>query len=299
MLSEPEVFEQSNSAPRLVNAFTVDVEEHFQVSAFEKHISRDDWHRYDSRVVLNTRRILRILERHEVRATFFVLGWIARHHPRLVREIHRAGHEVGSHSYWHRLVYNLTPDQFREDLQHSKAVLEDITGQAITAYRAPSFSITRNSLWALPILAEEGIQVDSSIFPIRHDRYGIPDAPRKIHEIPTEAGTLTEFPPSVLRWGWMNLPIGGGGYFRLYPMNWTLRGLSHINSSRNDPFMFYVHPWELDPEQPRLGVGTHLSRLRHHVSLHKTEHRLHVLLRHFRFAPLSEVLGEAVPVGTP
>ncbi|MHB1035988.1 MAG: XrtA system polysaccharide deacetylase [Pirellulales bacterium] len=274
-----------------LNAFTVDVEDYYHVSGFEHHVSRRSWHAYKSRVVPNTHRMLDLLEEHGVRATFFVLGWVAERFPRLVREIRDAGHEVGSHSYWHRLIYRLTPEEFREDLVRSRDVLQDILGEAVTAFRAPSFSITKHSLWALDILVEEGFRYDSSIFPVYHDRYGIPGARPDLHEIATEAGPLWEFPTSVLQFGKLNIPVSGGGYFRLYPVKWTLRCLARINRTWRRPFVFYVHPWEIDPGQPRLGIGSLKTRFRHYVNLSSTESKLRLLLGRFRFARLCDVVG--------
>ncbi len=276
-----------------VNAFTVDVEDYFHVSAFEKHIDRAQWNRHESRVVANTHRLLELLDRHDVKATFFVLGWVAHRHPGLVQEIHGAGHEIGSHGYWHRLVYDQSPQQFRHDLQRSREVVEASIGQRITAYRAPSFSITRRSLWALDILAEQGFLIDSSIYPVYHNRYGIPGVEPRIHQIRTPAGSLWEFPPSVVRFGRLNVPVGGGGYFRLYPFCWTRWSLARWNRTTGQPFMFYVHPWEIDPKQPRLRVGSRMSRWRHHVNLRKTDGKLHRLLQTFRFGRLCDVISHA------
>jgi len=280
----------------LCNALTVDVEDYYHVSAFERQIARTDWESYDSRVVANTHRLLRLLDRHQTHATFFVLGWVAEHFPQLVQEIHACGHEIGSHGYWHELIYRLTPEQFRDDLVRARDVLQDLTGQPVVAYRAPSFSITKQSLWALDILAEEGFRFDSSIFPIHHDRYGIPDAKAMIHPVATAAGTVWEFPGSVVRLGPWNLPVSGGGYFRLYPLTWPLRCLRHINARHKRPFVFYVHPWELDPGQPRLGVGSRLARARHYVNLKTTEQKLEVLLGQFAFERLSTVIEETASV---
>jgi len=276
----------------LLNALTVDVEDYFHVTAFEKHIDRDDWHSHGDRIVASTRRILRLFDDHNVKGTFFVLGWVAERFADLVREIHAAGHEIGSHSYWHRLIYDQTPEQFREDLCRSRDVLQDTIQTPVTAHRAPSFSITGRSLWALDILAEEGFRVDSSIFPTRHDRYGIPDAPTQIHQIETGSGPLWEFPPSVLKIGRSNVPVGGGGYFRLYPLSWTIRALARINRTTSQPFMFYMHPWEIDPEQPRVPVSSRLSRFRHYVNLAKTEQKLNALLARFRFGRLCDVIEQ-------
>jgi polysaccharide deacetylase family protein (PEP-CTERM system associated) len=278
--------------PEILNAFTVDVEDYFQVSAFENRVLREHWDLYESRVVANTRRILALLERHQVRATFFVLGWVAHRFPQLVREIRRFGHEIGSHGYWHRLIYDQSPEQFRNDLKQSREILEDLVGERILAYRAPSFSITSRSLWALEILLEEGFGVDSSVFPVRHDRYGIPEAEPRIHRVNTPSGVLWEFPPSVVQWHRLNVPVSGGGYFRLYPLAWTLRWLASINHGCQQPFMFYVHPWELDPQQPRLRAGNFASRIRHRLNLPRTESRLERLLGAFRFGPVHDVLCE-------
>jgi polysaccharide deacetylase family protein (PEP-CTERM system associated) len=273
----------------ILNAFTVDVEDYYQVSAFEKHVHRDEWDQWESRVVASTQRLLTLLDRHSVKGTFFVLGWVAQRYPQLVREIHDRGHEIGSHGYWHRLIYENSPEEFRADLRRSRDVLEDVTGVRVTAHRAASFSITARSLWALEILAEEGFTVDSSIFPIRHDRYGIPGAEPRLHQLTTPAGQLWEFPPSVARFGRMNLPVSGGGYFRLYPFVLTSYCLRKINRARH-AFMFYVHPWEVDPDQPRVPARSKLTRFRHYVGLRGTERKLDRLLTRFRFGRVSDVI---------
>ena len=278
-----------------INAFTVDVEDYYQVSGFESEIDRDRWHQFESRVVQNTHRILNLLDMHDVQATFFVLGWVAEKHPELVRLIVQRGHEVGSHSYWHRLIYQQTPQAFREDLRRSRDVLEDITGEAVISYRAPSFSITHDSMWALEILVEEGFQYDSSVFPIHHDRYGMPGAQRGIHKLKTPSGTLIEFPPTVTRMAGVNLPVGGGGYFRLFPVAWTNFWLDRVQQADHIPAMFYIHPWEIDPDQPRLLVGGRMARFRHYVNLSKTEGKLHSLLERFQFGRLSDVLKRFQP----
>ncbi|MEN6457935.1 MAG: XrtA system polysaccharide deacetylase [Thermoguttaceae bacterium] len=277
----------------LLNAFTVDVEDYFQVSAFEQTIRRVDWPQYESRVVRNTHRLLWLLDRHCVTATFFILGWQARRCAPLVRDIQACGHEIGSHGYWHRLIYGQSPEEFRRDVRQSRVVLEDILGQRVSAYRAPSFSITSRSLWALDILAEEGFRVDSSIFPIHHDRYGLPGAPRKLHRIATGAGSLWEFPPPVVRVAGVNMPVGGGGYFRLYPLAWTIHCLRRINCRNRQPFLFYIHPWELDPDQPRIATRSPLSRFRHYVHLSTTERKLGTILKKFRFAAMQNAIEEA------
>lgn len=274
----------------IVNALTVDVEDYFQVTSFEGVVPRTDWDSRESRVVASTERILDLLAQHDVRATFFVLGWVAERFPQLVRRIDAAGHELACHSHWHRLVYDLTPEEFRQDLQRAKAAIEDAAGQRVTAFRAPSFSITRRSLWALEILVEEGFRVDSSIFPTAHDRYGIPGAQRDIHTLSTPAGPIAEFPMTVANFGRVAVPVGGGGYFRLYPWQITRRLLARVNRVHRRPFAFYVHPWEVDPEQPRIGAGSRLSRFRHYVNLHTTHRKLDRLLSEFRFGTVSEVV---------
>jgi polysaccharide deacetylase family protein (PEP-CTERM system associated) len=275
----------------IVNLFSVDVEDYFQVSAFERYVQRKDWDKFECRVVPNTHRMLRLLARHNVRGTFFVLGWIAEHYPQLVRDIQHDGHEIASHGYWHRLIYEQTPEQFRADLRQASDVIQNITGTAINAYRAPSFSITKQSLWALEILVEEGYSVDFSIFPIHHDRYGIPDAKPFPHQINATAGSLWELPPSIVRFAGQNLPVSGGGYFRLFPLFLTMRCLKKIGRSTGQPFIFYVHPWEIDPEQPRLFKNASLkSKFRHYINLHKTIQKLDALLPSFRFGTVSEVI---------
>lgn len=278
------------------HCFTVDVEDYFHVQAFSGVIRPQEWERFESRVVANTQRILELLNRHRVLGTFFVLGWVAERHPGLVREIVEAGHELATHGYGHQLVYGQTPAEFREDLRRSLAVLQEIGGRRVVAYRAPSFSITRRSLWALDVLAEEGIEVDSSVFPVRHDNYGVPDAPRHPYLIERGAGTLIEFPPTVVqRLGW-NVPASGGGYFRLYPFWLTRRLLRSVPREHGQPFMFYIHPWEVDPDQPRVAAPWR-SRFRHYQNLSTTLHKLHRLLQSFAFGTVSEVLAERRAAG--
>lgn len=274
----------------IANAFTVDVEDYYHVSAFERYVSRDNWDRCESRVAANTRRMLGLLDRHNVKATFFILGWVGQRYPQLVREIHQAGHEIASHGYWHRLIYNQTPEEFRDDIRLSRKLLEDIIGERVSIYRAPSFSVTEQSRWALDILVEEGFSIDSSIFPIYHDRYGIPDAKSYPHQINTSAGSLWEFPPSVVRFAGQNLPVSGGGYFRLFPLFWTIWCLKKIGHSTGQPFIFFVHPWEIDPEQPRFNNASLKSRFRHYINLRKTQQKLDALLSKFSFGTISEVI---------
>lgn len=274
----------------VLNAMTVDVEDYFHVSAFSNVVSRDQWNGLESRVCRNTERLLEILGDREVKATFFVLGWVAERFPALVRRIHRDGHELASHSYDHGLVYDKTPSAFRDDLRRARAAIEDAAGVAVVGYRAPSYSVVGRSLWALDVLIDEGYEYDSSIYPIRHDRYGIPGWPRHIHRVQRPGGSLWELPGSTVRIFGTNLPIGGGGYFRLLPYWWTRRGIAHLNHYEARPSIFYLHPWEIDPEQPRL-LGSRLSRFRHYRGLDQTEPRLKSLLSQFDYGTISDVLA--------
>jgi polysaccharide deacetylase family protein (PEP-CTERM system associated) len=279
--------ERSIQAPE--NALTIDVEDYFQVAALAEAVKSEDWHSMEYRVEANTNRLLELFEKHDTKATFFTLGWVAEKSPGLVRSIQQAGHEVASHGYSHQLIYNQTPEIFREETRRSKAILEDITGEAITGYRAASYSVTNQSRWALDILAEEGFTWDSSIFPIRHDRYGMPGTPRWPHTLTTDKGyKLAEFPLSTLKLPGYTLPIAGGGYFRLFPYWFSRWGLGSINR-QGKPFVFYLHPWEVDPDQPRLDVKW-FSRFRHYNNLDVCEQRLAKLLNHFSFTTMSNVL---------
>jgi polysaccharide deacetylase family protein (PEP-CTERM system associated) len=283
------------AAPGVLNALTIDVEDYYQVASFESRVSRADWHRLESRVRASTEVLLKTLEDAGVRGTFFVLGWVAQQQPRLVQEIYEAGHEIGCHSYWHRLVYRQTAEDFREDLRRARDVLQETTGDAVVAYRAPCFSITRRSLWALDVLIEEGFVIDSSIFPTFHDRYGIAGAPAAPHWIGRPAGAIREFPLAVYRLCGYPLPIGGGGYFRLYPYMFTRRGLRAINAEGR-PVAVYLHPWEVDPEQPRLAWGG-LNAFRHYVNLRHTQDRLRRLLADFPLGTLSDAFAHVEATG--
>jgi polysaccharide deacetylase family protein (PEP-CTERM system associated) len=241
------------------------------------------------RVEANTDRILALFERAGVKATFFTLGWVAERSPELVKRIAAQGHEVASHGYSHQLIYNQTPDVFKEETRRSKAILEDILGAPVTGYRAASYSITNQSRWALDILAEQGFTWDSSIFPVHHDRYGMPGTPRWPHRLTTDKGfELAEFPLSTFKLPGYTLPIAGGGYFRLFPYWFSRYGLGSINR-QGRPFVFYLHPWEVDPDQPRLDVKW-FSRFRHYNNLDVCEQRLARLLSDFRFTTMSQVL---------
>jgi len=276
--------------PQTPNALTVDVEDYYQVSAFEHWIDRRQWADYPSRVKENTELLLSIFRRRRVRGTFFVLGWVGQHWPDLVRRIQDEGHELGAHGFWHQRIYRQSPDGFRDDLRRTRDLLAHLAGQPIRCYRAPSFSVTPASWWALEILVQEGFQYDSSVFPIRHDRYGAPGWPVGICRVETPSGPIWEFPPAVYRVGRMAVPCGGGGYFRLYPLGLTLWLLRAIRR-QGRPFVFYLHPWELDPHQPRL-PGSVATRFRHYWNLPATARRLEAVLDEFMFAPLSEVVEQ-------
>jgi polysaccharide deacetylase family protein (PEP-CTERM system associated) len=276
----------------IVNAMSIDVEDYFHVSAFDGLVPRSRWDTMESRVCANTMRLLDIFDEFNVRSTFFVLGWVGERHPDLVATIARRGHEIASHGYAHRLIYDQTPAAFRDDVRRAKGILEDAGGRAVCGYRAPSYSITPRSLWALDVLAEEGYEYDSSIFPIRHDRYGIPVSGRKPYRIDRGGRTLIEVPGSTARVGPLNLPVAGGGYFRLLPYWWTRWGIARINETEQRPAVFYLHPWEIDPDQPRMQVGR-LSRFRHYRHLDQTESRLRQLLTDFRFDAIDTVVARA------
>ncbi|MCH8504833.1 MAG: DUF3473 domain-containing protein [Ectothiorhodospiraceae bacterium] len=276
----------------ICNAMTVDVEDYFQVAALSETIRPEDWDKHSLRVEKNTWRLLELFQRVDVKATFFVLGWVAERCPNLVREIVQQGHELASHGYSHQLVYTQTPDVFREETHRSKSVLEDQAQRPVIGYRAASYSITRESLWALDILAEQGFVWDSSIFPVRHDRYGIPGAERWPHLLSTPSGhQLVEFPLTTLQMAGLTLPIAGGGYFRLYPYAFSRMGLGRVNKADQRPFIFYLHPWEVDPDQPRVNVSWK-SRFRHYNNLDKCEARLERLVRDFRFDTVGAVLEQ-------
>ena len=276
----------------ITNALTVDVEDYFHVSAFADTIDRADWDHYKPRVEGNTCRLLDIFDEHYCKATFFILGWVAERYPDLVREIARRGHEVACHGYSHQLIYDQTPEHFRQDTVRAKKLLEDIVQSSVDGYRAASFSITERSRWALDILAETGFVYDSSIFPTYHDRYGLPGISPFPHRLTTSGKrSLLEFPLSTIKVFGYRLPVAGGGYFRLYPYGFTRAAFKRINKRDGQPFVFYLHPWELDPDQPRLPARW-LSRFRHYNNLAKCEARLRHLLIDFRCATMKDVLGD-------
>jgi polysaccharide deacetylase family protein (PEP-CTERM system associated) len=343
----------------MVNIVSIDLEDYYMVSAFEGAVKREDWCKYESRIEHSGYRILDILENYRlydelgngsgmtnfrsaapsIKATFFCLGLIGERYPGLIKEIKKRGHEIASHGFDHQLIYQMNARQFREDIRRTKILLEDIIGEEVIGYRAPSYSITKETMWALEILAEEGFRYDSSIFPIYHDRYGIPEAHRfpfsvnfnkegvcearaldgkykdfkemvnefsnsknsqglsvlegkrsAVNRIPNVLQTLIEFPISTTKvWG-VNFPISGGGYFRIIPY-WIIKmGLRRINHTEKKPFIFYIHPWEIDLEQPRLGNLSRLSRFRHYTNLKNTEGKLVKLFNHFKFTSFKKAL---------
>ena len=274
------------------NALTVDVEDYFHVSAFADSIRPTDWDNHTLRVEHNTRQLLDLFEENNVKATFFVLGWVAERVAGLISEIAARGHEVACHGYSHQLVYKQSEAVFREETQRSKGLLEEIIQSPVRGYRAASYSITNRSLWALDILAEAGFEYDSSIFPVHHDRYGIPDAPKYPYRLKTPNGQqLVEFPLSTASLLGYRVPMAGGGYFRLYPYALTRAGLRQINHRENKPFIFYLHPWEIDTEQPRVDAGW-VSRFRHYNNLDKCESRLRRLMTEFQFTTVRNVLED-------
>jgi len=268
---------------------TVDVEDYYHVSVFDGLIPRHEWDSMESRVVANTERLLEIFSDADLRATFFVLGLVAERHPALVARIASSGHEVASHGFAHRLIYDQTPAGFRQDVRRAKGTIEQAAGAQVLGYRAPSYSVTPRSLWAIDVLIDEGYQYDASIFPIRHDRYGIPVSGRFPYIIERAAGTLLEAPASTVQLGPFNLPVAGGGYFRILPYAWTHWGIARVNRVERQPVVFYLHPWEIDPGQPRLRAGL-LGRLRHYRNLESTESRLERLIQDFAFGSLKDVL---------
>lgn len=276
----------------IINSFTVDVEDYFQVEAFSQTIDRKDWGAYESRVVNNTIRILDLLDAYNTSGTFFVLGWVAKRNPELVREIDSRGHEVASHGMSHKLIYNQTQDEFRQETIDSKKLLEDIIQKEVRGYRAATYSITKKSFWALDILCEAGYKYDSSIFPILHDRYGIADINTKPHVITTPSNNrIVEFPISVFKNKIFNVPISGGGYFRLFPYGITKYLLGLLNR-KNLPFMFYIHPWEVDPHQPEISNIKLSTKFRHYNNISRCEDRLGKLLGDFKFSTTSDVLNQ-------
>lgn len=271
-----------------VNAMTVDVEDYFQVSAFEPYISRDEWAHIPSRVEQNTHKILDLFAEHDTKATFFTLGWVAERYPQLIRRMVEEGHELASHGYSHVRVTQQTPEAFREDVIKTKQLLEDVSGIEVIGYRAASYSINKSNMWALDVLGETGHKYSSSIYPIKHDLYGIPDAPRFAYRPMGEEGIL-EIPITTLQMFGKKLPCGGGGFFRLYPYVFSRWALQHVNKTDGQSGMFYFHPWEIDPDQPRQTGISAKTRFRHYLNLERMEKRLSSLLQDFHWDRMDKV----------
>lgn len=283
--------------------FSVDVEDYFQVSAFESNIERRSWDDYPSRVERNTDIILEMLAKHNATGTFFTLGWVADRFPNVVRKIVNAGHEIASHGWWHQRITTMTPQQFKEDVYSAKALLEDVSGHRVLGYRAPSFSLTPKTDWALDVLIETGYRYDSSLFPIRRKDYGFPETPPLPHVIHRDNGEIMEFPLATLRIGKQHIPAAGGGYIRHFPYA-IIRKAFREHTSNQIPGVFYIHPWEIDPDQPTIDT-TAITRLRHYRNLDKTATRLERLLSEFKFTSIAKQLGEStiidnfiVPIGS-
>lgn len=273
----------------MVHALTVDVEEYFQVSLFAKHAPLASWDSFPRRAADSVRRLLALFETKNARATFFVVGWLAERERALLREIVSAGHEVASHGWAHRELFSMDAASFRSDLRRAQTVIEDATGVAVAGFRAPSWSIVPRTAWALDVLAEEGYRWDSSIFPIRHDRYGWPGRPREPHVLSLAAGNLVEVPPATARFFGMSVPVAGGGYLRHFPFALLRAGINRL-AREGIPATVYLHPWEIDPGQPRLEVPW-LTRIRHYRNLDKVEDRLGRLLDAFRFTSVTGMLA--------
>lgn len=271
---------------------TIDVEDYYHVAAFGHVIEPATWGDWPSRVEANTDRLLELFERRQLKCTFFVLGWVAERFPALIRRIAAGGHEIASHGFSHQLVYRQSPETFREETRRSKRLLEDLVQQPVVGYRAASYSITRQSLWALDILADLGFEWDSSIFPIRHDNYGVPDSPRSPYIIALKSGRcLVEFPLTTARvWG-LSVPAAGGGYFRQYPYALSRWLFERASEGQTKPLLFYLHPWEIDPDQPRVPGAGWKSRFRHYTNLHRCLPRLERLLNDFEFSSMGDSLG--------
>ena len=281
------------STPPIRNAFSIDVEDYFQVSALAPHFPRQIWDQQTCRVERNVDRMLGMLADSQALATFFTLGWVAERFPDMVKRIVAGGHELASHGYGHQRVSDLTPAEFLDDVTRAKKILEDLGGQAVIGYRAPSFSIGENNLWALDSLGDAGYQYSSSIYPIRHDHYGMPNAPRFAFR-PSDSKTLLELPATTIRLFNRNLPAAGGGYFRLLPYQMSRWSINRVNKVDKQACIFYCHPWEIDPEQPRPHGMTLKTRFRHYLNLGRTESRLRTLLKDFRWGRVDQIfLGKA------
>jgi polysaccharide deacetylase family protein (PEP-CTERM system associated) len=278
--------------PKTINLLTIDVEDWFHTTALDQYLGISQWDNLESRVEANVRKLMEMLEAHQTRATFFILSWVAERFPRLVQDLTAHGHEIGSHGYRHRLVYDLSPSLFKDYLDRSKKILEDLSGKSILGYRATSFSIIKNTLWALDLIKGAGFIYDSSIFPIRHDIYGIDGYPR----IPfAHTNGLIEIPPSTVNFLGRNFPVAGGGYFRLYPYWLTKKAIQGINRA-GYPAVVYLHPWELDPHCPRIRHIDWRTRFRQYINLKNTRTRLDRLLKDFSFSPIRDQLDNIISI---
>jgi len=271
-----------------INAMTVDVEDYFQVSAFESYIAKEQWNTLPHRVERNTHKVLDLFKEKNIKATFFTLGWVAERYPDLIKRIVMDGHELACHGYEHIRVTEQTPEQFSNDVSKSKKLLEDLSGKEVKGYRAASYSIGANNLWALNVLQEVGFKYSSSIYPVKHDLYGIPDAPRFIYE-PIENHNFKEIPITTVRFGDKNLPCGGGGFFRFYPYALSKWAFNRVNNQENESAIFYFHPWEIDPEQPRQHGLSLKTRTRHYLNLNRMENRIKRLLTDFKWDTMENV----------
>jgi len=271
-----------------INAMTVDVEDYFQVSAFESYIAKEQWNTLPHRVERNTHKVLDLFKEKNIKATFFTLGWVAERYPDLIKRIVTDGHELACHGYEHIRVTEQTPEQFRNDVSKSKKLLEELSGKEVKGYRAASYSIGANNLWALNVLQEVGFKYSSSIYPVKHDLYGIPDAPRFIYE-PIENHNFKEIPITTVRFGDKNLPCGGGGFFRFYPYALSKWAFNRVNNQENESAIFYFHPWEIDPEQPRQPGLSLKTRTRHYLNLNRMENRIKRLLTDFNWDTMANV----------
>lgn len=278
---------------QIVNAMTVDVEDYFHVGAFENDISRDDWDNLPCRVEKNTRKILDLFEKYKVKGTFFTLGWVCERYPSLIREIHKAGHEVASHSIGHHRVTDLSRNEFVEDINNSKKLLEDTIGAAVIGYRAPSFSIGENNIWTLDCLKEAGYLYSSSIYPIRHDHYGMPSAPRFAFK-PVDGSDFLEMPVTTFELMNKKFPCGGGGYFRLLPYSLSKLAMDRVNQKDREACIFYFHPWEIDPEQPRQNDASMKSKFRHYTNLDVMEKKIEKLLVDFRWGRMDDIFLKGI-----
>ncbi|WP_075186320.1 XrtA system polysaccharide deacetylase [Teredinibacter haidensis] len=282
----------TQSKSELVHALTIDVEDYFHVSAFSDVIKPADWEKWPSRVEKNTYQLLDIFEEAGVSCTFFVLGWVAERFPSLVEELSNRNHQIASHGYSHQLIYKQTPDVFREETHKSKILIEQIIQKPVLGYRAASYSITRNSLWALEILDELGFKWDSSIFPVHHDNYGVPNSPTSPYKIKLVSGnTITEFPLTSAKVLGLNIPAAGGGYFRQYPYALSRWLFNRASENQTRPLIFYLHPWEIDPDQPKVSGASLKSRFRHYTRLSKCASRLSRMLSDFKFGTVQDSLG--------